>query len=454
MSSIDSNGASVRISRRLLAVVLFATAAAYLWTLRFGFVYDDLGQIVSNPLIQSWRNLPMYFRGNVWMQQSPLGNYYRPVFLTWLLINRILFGLHPFFWHLTSILAHLGATALVYVLALRLTRDQTVAAISALIFGVHPAHIESVAWISGVPDPLLALLLIPAFLAFLDYREKAQGKYFTTSVSLFALALLAKETAIIFPGLVIAFVLLTPGEPWKRRLQDSGKISVPFVVVILVYLVMRAAALSGLAHTTVAIPATISLYTAPSVLWFYIKHLLVPVHLSAFYDTPYVTHVSWRFLLAPLTGVLIAFTAVAIAWWKSRSHLVAFGAVWILLPLVPVLNLSLLPMGDFVHDRYLYLPSIGFALLVGMALANLDAISIAPRYAAAATAGVIAAAMIVGVIVQERPWQDDIPLYVHGMQIAPNNDLPRNKLAATFVARGMYDKGIRLYSFVLSVDPY
>lgn len=453
MTSSAPQGASVTLSNRLLAAVLLATAAAYLWTLRFGFVYDDLGQIVSNPMVESWRYFPMYFRGNVWMQQSPLGNYYRPVFLTWLLVNHTLFGLHPMFWHLTSILAHLGATALVYALALRLTRQQKVAAITALIFGVHPVHVESVAWVSGVTDPLLVLLMIPSFLAFLNYRENKGGKWLGISVGWFAAALLAKETAVILPGLIIAYVLLCPADRWKKKVADSARLVVPYGVVTLVYLVLRAAALQGLAHTTVNIPASIRVYTVPSVVWFYLKQLCVPVGLSAFYDTPYVTRVSWHYLLAPLTGVVVAMLAIALAWWRSRSPLVGMAAVWMLLPLAPVLNLSLLPMGDFVHDRYLYLPSIGFALLVAMALAKLDAISIAPKYASAGVAAAIAVAMIAGTISQSQPWKDDIPLYVRGMQIAPNNDLPRNKLAATFVARGMYDKGIRMYEFVLANDP-
>ena len=453
MTLTEPDRASVRISSRPLAAVLLATAVAYLWTLRFGFVYDDLGQIVSNPLVQSWRNLPMYFRGNVWMQQSSLGNYYRPVFLTWLLINHTLFGLHPMFWHLTNILAHLGATTLVYMLVLRLTREQKVAAIAALIFGVHPAHIESVAWISGVTEPLLALLMISSFLAFMEYRENKGTKWLALSTVLFAIALLAKETAVVLPGLMAAYVLLCPEDGWKKRIADAATVVVPFVMVTLGYLMMRASALNGLAHTTVDIPRKISLFTMPSVLWFYLKQLVLPLRLSAFYDTPYVTHVSWKYFLAPLLGVTIALAAVAFAWWKSRSRVVAFAAVWMLLPLAPVLNLSLLPMGDFVHDRYLYLPSIGFALLAALALSKLDDISIAPRFTSTAVAATIAVAMMVATVFQSLPWKDDIPLYTHGMQVAPNNDLPRNKLAGTYVARGMYDQGIRMYSFVLSLDP-
>jgi tetratricopeptide (TPR) repeat protein len=395
----------------------------------------------------------MYFRGNVWMQQSSLGNYYRPVFLTWLLINHMLFDLHPMFWHLTNILAHVGATALVYRLALRLTRQQKVAAIAALIFGVHPAHIESVAWISGVTEPLLALLMIPSFLAFMNYREKKETGWLAISAAFFGVALLAKETAVILPGLMAAYVLLCPEDEVGKRIVDAIKIVIPFALVTLVYLMLRAMALNGLAHTTVDIPARISLLTLPSVVWFYLKQLVWPAPLSAFYDTPYVTHVSWKFFLAPLLGVLIALGGLAAVWWKSRSPVIAFSAVWMLLPLAPVMNLSLLPMGDFIHDRYLYLPSIGFALLLAMGLAKLDEISIAPHWASAGVAIAIATVMIGATVWQSKPWQDDIPLYTHGMRVAPNNDLPRNKLAATFVARGMYDKGILMYSFVLANDP-
>jgi tetratricopeptide (TPR) repeat protein len=432
---------------------LLATAAAYLWTLQFDFVYDDLGQIVSNPLVQSWRYLPMYFRGNVWMQQSALGNYYRPIFLTWLLINQTLFGLHPMLWHMTSIVLHLAATALVYLLAIRLTRDQKVAVITALIFGVHPVHIESVAWISGATEPLLALLMVPSFLAFLNYREKKGTKWLAISAGLFAVALLAKETAVILPGLMVAYILLCPDDLWGKKVVNAAKLIVPFAVVILVYLMMRASALHGLMHRTVDIPASISLYTMPSLLWFYVKQLFVPVRLSVFYDTPYVTHISWKYFLSPLVEVLIAATVFALSWWRLRSPVVGFAAFWMFLPLAPVMNLALLPMSDFIHDRYLYLPSIGFALLAGMALAKLDDISIAPRFSSAVVAGAIAVVMIAGTITQSLPWKEDTTLYTQGMQIAPNNDLPRNKLAATFVARGMYDQGIRLYAFVLSNDP-
>ena len=123
----------------LLGGVLAASFLVYLGTLQFEFVYDDLGQIVTNPAVQSWKYFPLYFRTNVWMQQLPVGNYYRPLFLAWLLINHTLFGLHPALWHLTTVLAHVGVTALVYALALRLTRDRRIALVAALVVWFAPS---------------------------------------------------------------------------------------------------------------------------------------------------------------------------------------------------------------------------------------------------------------------------------------------------------------------------
>jgi 4-amino-4-deoxy-L-arabinose transferase-like glycosyltransferase len=137
-----------------IAVVLALTFAVYIPTLRYQFVHDDRGQIVENPAVHSWRAVPTYFTAQVWAGVMPeeVGNYYRPLFLLWLRINDVVFGNHAWGWHLTTILAHVLTTLLVYLLAWRLGIDRDVALLAALIFGLHPAHIEAVAWILGVTE--------------------------------------------------------------------------------------------------------------------------------------------------------------------------------------------------------------------------------------------------------------------------------------------------------------
>src|SRR5207248_2866153 len=139
------------------AVILLAVAAAYAYTLTFEFVYDDQAQIVATSYVHSWRFVPRYFQEHLWSHKiSGAGSYYRPLFLLWLLTNHTLFGLRPEWWHLTTVGIHLTVTLLFYLVTVRLARDRITAAMAALMFGLHPVHVESVAWVSGVSDPLVA----------------------------------------------------------------------------------------------------------------------------------------------------------------------------------------------------------------------------------------------------------------------------------------------------------
>src|SRR5579872_35755 len=135
------------------AAVLALTAAVYLPSLTFGFVCDDRQQIVWSQPNFTWRAVPSYFTTDVWSYTSrERTNYYRPIFLLWLMINSKLIGLDTALWHLSAILLHLAATLLFYFLARRLVGDPLPAGVAALVFGAHPVHVEAVAWISGATE--------------------------------------------------------------------------------------------------------------------------------------------------------------------------------------------------------------------------------------------------------------------------------------------------------------
>src|SRR6185295_10006074 len=180
------------------ALVVAVTFVAYMGTLRYDFVYDDEYVITQNPTVQSWAFAPHYFTEHLWFFKFPLSNYYRPIFLVWLALNHTLFGLDPVGYHLTTVLAHVTVTLLVFHLARRLTGDLGAAAIASLLFGLHPAHIEGVAWICGVSEPLMAMFLLGSFLCYLRYRDPNIGSrklWFVASLVLATLAVFEKETA-------------------------------------------------------------------------------------------------------------------------------------------------------------------------------------------------------------------------------------------------------------------
>jgi protein O-mannosyl-transferase len=443
----------------MLFAVLALTFLAYVTTLQFKFVYDDGSQIVGNQLIEHWRYLPHYFNIQVWAHVNPhqAGNYYRPIFMVWMLLNEKLFGDQPFGWHLTTVLMHVLTTWLVFRLARRLSRRDDFAIIAALIFGLHPVHIEAVAWVSGVTESLLAALLIPAFLWYLDWRE---GKPNARAYSLvfFTLAMFSKETAVLMAPLVFAYEWLYPRRPEPsllHRFWNSLKPSLPYGAVIVGYLGCRALALDGLMHTQRNIGLGDLLLTIPSVLWFYLRLLIAPIGLSAFYDTPYITSPSFLGFVLPLLGVLLVAAAILLWWWKSRDPLIAFSFVLLTLPLLPLMNFNVFFQGEIAHDRYLYLPSIGFAMLVATALSKLPSHEHpgSVRHPGLMVAMGISIAFLILTTTQSLYWADNFSLYYRGVRIAPNNNLALNNLANELLTRKMYPQSIALYEKVLSRNP-
>lgn len=365
-----------QIPRFWVASVCVVTFLAYIHTLQFQFVHDDRGQIVGNPAVHSWHAVPGYFTSHVWAVIAPkfLGNDYRPLFLLWLRTNDAIFGLHAAGWHFTTVAAHVLATYCVILLAYRIFREWRVALISGLCFGLHPVHIEGVAWISGVPEPLLAAELIPAYLCWLRSCDSGPAsRWLGASLGLYALGLLTKETAVVL--LLILFASQWTGFPrpfelqtcdWKQRSIESSKALLPFLLLTLIYFVVRTVALRGFSHPAAQISWLTVVLTWPSLLLFYARLLLWPVGLSPFYELKYV--VKPEFLNAVLPALTLLTVALGLWRWASRSRSVALAIPWLIFPLLPVMAVQVFGDGNFAHNRYLYLPSVGFCMLVAAAL--------------------------------------------------------------------------------------
>src|SRR5208283_20511 len=221
------NAGDSRWARALLpAAILAATFLSYVATLVLGFVFDDHVLIVNNDSIRSWRYFPSYFTSHIWGFRYPhlLSNAYRPLFLIWLRLNDLVFGQHAWGWHLSLVAAHVAVTYLVYRLCLGLTRDGWVAAAGALIFGLHPVHVETIAEAAWADQPLSTFFILAAMLAFLRSREAgprldsigaggdvrvARAKawvgwpchvgWLAASLAFTAAALLSKESGLVLP---------------------------------------------------------------------------------------------------------------------------------------------------------------------------------------------------------------------------------------------------------------
>jgi tetratricopeptide (TPR) repeat protein len=450
----------------ILACVV--TALVYLGTLAFGFVYDDVLQIFQSPALHGWRYLPQYFTSDVLAALHPGagGNYYRPLLLLWLRLNYVLFGPEPAGWHAATVLCHLLATFLVFQVVERVTSDRMVAFTAALLFGVHPAHIESVAWISGVSDPLMSCFLLGSLLAFFAWRRSAKVATAVYSLVLFGLALLSKETAAVLPLLIFVAVLVESQpagvlQPAMRRFGLAIRESAPYVLVVLFYLLVRSRALHGFSHPAISLSWARMFLTWPAVLWFYARHLLLPTGLSEFYSLNYRDHATGSGFWLPLALLAI----LLLAGWFSIRALFQGGAAqrsaaWfavalIVLPLLPVLDLPSLTVGDIVHDRYLYLPSVGYVLLIALSLREIERHlpSFHTISFSLAGASLVALGFAVLAVTQQPQWANDIQLYTRGLESAPDNLTVRDNLANALLAANQPQRAIPMYLEVLQRSP-
>ncbi len=431
---------------------------AYIPTLGFQFVYDDKPQIIENPAIHAWRYLPNYFTTHAWAELYPhvSGNYYRPLFLLWFRLNHAMFGLDPKGWHLTTILCHAAATYLAFGLVRRLSTSPWIAFSAATLFALHPVHIESVAWVSGVTDPLMAIFLIGSFLAYLRFREEGRAGWLAVALALFALGLLEKETAVILGPLVFVYAwLYAEQRAWLSRLVIALKHWVGFFVLTCLYLSVRAHVLRGLSHSVTPMRLSTMVLTEPSVLWLYFRHMLFPTGLSGLYGLPYVERPASVAFLVPT--VLLLATILLVAWGISRleqTRLALFACCWIVLPIIPALWLRAYAEGDIAHDRYLYIPSIGFVVLVSLFIQEISQHwQMNRKTLQLSVLAVLACTYGLGTVTQQIHWASDLLLYEKAYRIAPRDNLICNNLGTALTEAGKTGDAIALYSQVLAREP-
>ncbi|MEW5742223.1 MAG: hypothetical protein AB1938_25125 [Myxococcota bacterium] len=267
-------------------------------------------------------------------------------------------------YHVASLLFHLLATVLVFVLTVRLVPSREVAIVTTLIFLVHPIHIESVLWAAGLKDPMYTSFMLGSLVAYLNARE-GRAWWYAISLVLLVASLLVKSMAISTPLLMLAIELFGGQRDTWRRI--AARLSAPAITSALFLLQFI---LIGKANRAVVGPHGGS-WAAHVVLssWAQVKYLrqaFFPASFRLIYCfEPPAGLADWRFFVA--LAVAAALIAVAVLWRRHPLRLLA-GA-WYFACLLPVSNL--VPFPAVMADRYLYAASFGACLLIALLLERL-----------------------------------------------------------------------------------
>ena len=422
--------------------------ATYANSLSNGFVSDDKIQLLKNPLITSPANIPSIFGSGVWsilgIAGSP-GNYYRPFqFLVYLALYECAGFRAPAF-HLFMVLLHSVNTVLLYLLVRRVGTGRIALAAGAL-FAVHPIHTEVVDWIAALPDLMVTTLVLAGVLWLAREDDPPRGLRIAGHCGLYLLALLTKETGAMLLPLYAGFGFFCRGRGWQefRRNRD---LYAAMAATLVVYLAMRRAALGSLAPGQQAFfhlgPVEFAL-SAVVTAGQYLGALLFPANLNYFHIFHPTTGVT------PALGIsAVALAAVAAAFFRVRTPLVAYGIFWIAAGLAPAFNLTGVGQNVFA-ERYLYLPSAGFCWIAAWAWDRLA--SHKPAWAMAAGCALLLACAIEAVA-RNRDWRDDFTLFHITLRQSPTSGWLHNWMAGVYVERKEFDRALEEERLAVEYEP-
>ncbi len=437
------------------ALVASAATAVYANTLLNGFVYDDRSQIVENAWIRDFGNVPRMFVTGVWEFEGGVSNYYRPVMLWIYTAVYHVFGLRAWGYHLVSVILH-AAVSLLVLLTIRHvlyraggeSRTSPQAALAgALLFAVHPAGTEAVAWVAGVPELTYSLFLL---LALLLHSRDGDGlwKSRTAALAAFAFAAISKETALVFPALIFTYEMCLRGSSATRAVARTA----PYVAVAAAYLLLRMAVLPSFAplerHRDLD-RFQIALNAFPLFAG-YLGKLVAPVRLNAFHVLHPISS-----LLAPIGLLSIAaavgFAALAVVSFVRWRPLV-FGLAATVLPLAPVLYIPALGENTFA-ERYLYLPVCGLALIVALVVAAVRAAR--PGWTPVLTALLAGLVGLGGLATVRRNavWRSDLALWTDTVRKSPDSAFARNELGISLAEAGRMEDAVEEYRAALRLRP-
>lgn len=335
--------------------LLLFTGASFGFTFQNGWTtWDDDVYVVDNPYV---RGVSPENVAAIWTKQ--FNGSYLPLTMMSYMLEYSIGEYDPSVYHLTSLLLHLANTVLVYLFIWRLSKRNLFAAfVTAMVFGIHPMHVESVAWISARKDVLSGFFFLWSLIAYLGYVQGARHRRLILSFLFFVFALFSKIVVITLP-LLLLLVDRYHGREWHKNLLLE---KIPFFAAGILFSLIGVYA----QHAAEAIrPTSVGQFFAMPhyALLFYLEKFLLPINLSAFYPYPKIN--DGVFPAAVYLSVPVIYSIVYAAWRNRKQTDLIFGLLFFLILMFPVLQ-HIRFSNIIAEDRFTYLAYIGLTYPIGM----------------------------------------------------------------------------------------
>ncbi|MGD0870984.1 MAG: tetratricopeptide repeat protein [Bryobacteraceae bacterium] len=450
--------------------LFLATFAVYAQVRHFDFVnFDDPEYVTANPHVRTGITA-----ANVaWAFASGEAANWFPLTRLSHMLDCQMFGLRSGWHHLTNVLLHALAVLLLFAFLNRSTGRRWPSAWVALLFALHPLHVESVAWVAERKDSLSAFFGLLALWSYVRYVERPATRRYLLVVLAFALGLMAKPMLVTLPVVMLLVDVWplgrvtgmgpSPPGPGVGTSADAARMSacatrngllrekIPFFALAAAaagatYLVQQA---GGAVRSSDAFPLVLRLENALVSYIIYIAKMFWPARLAVFY--PYPSEVpAWQ---AAAAALAIAVISILVARSVRKRPYLAVGWFWYLVTLAPVIGL--VQVGAQARaDRYTYIPMIGLTIMLAWGAADLlgRVRRAKPAIAALATATCACCAALTWV--QAGYWRDSRTLFQHAVDVTDGNYLAHHNLGAALAETpGGLNEAIAHYQAALRIKP-
>lgn len=445
-------------------LLLIAGLVLYANSLPNQMFWDDDDNILKNQYIQNWQYFPKYFSENLIAGAGLLSDYWRPMLLTVFSLEWRLWEDWAPGYHLVNTLFHLANAIFIFFILGYIFKNRGLAGLTALVFLVHPLQTEAVTYVSGLGDPLSVFFIFLGIIFYLKFRiskkTAPQSKFYLSSLLMYILALMSKETAIIMPALIFIadFFFSAQNEKLslKNKLKKIGKSLWPFLALAGFYILLRATLLNfkntfNLYDEENIFTSNfhIRLFTFFRILIVYLGLLFWPLNLHM--ERTVEIAASLNSFSVILGGLIFLGSLILALTQFKRFPILSFGILWFFIGLAPTSNL-LVPISGLLYEHWLYLPLIGFFLILIWAGMKIGRRGVLGRIFLLIFI-IYLVFFSVLTINQNAIWRDPITFYRYTLKYAPENYRVLNNLGMAYADVGDYKLAETTYKKAISLNP-
>jgi len=430
-----------------ILIIILLSLVSYFNVFKNEFVWDDHVFILDNADIRSFSNLPLFFTQDV-------DGLYRPLRSLHYTFIYSIAGKNEFLYHFNSIFLHTLISILVFLIIYEIVGKRNIALISALIFAVHPVHTGRVTNITAGFDLLGIFFMLLAFYFYIKFSKLNNKKYFLFSLFLFLIAVLSSEEAIVLPLIIILYEFCFNREKFNKSSLKNNifKNYLPFFIIGSFYLVIRFIVLGfgGRIEEYLAGSFFLTMLTMLKVYVYYIYLLIVPINLTLFHEVdPVFSIIDFKVIISALILISIIFLTIKL----NKNKVLFFSVFWFFITLIPFSNL--LPLQIFMAERYLYVPSIAFSLLVSylsISLFNFKNKNIV-RYTVIVFIILLLTFYVFSTVNRNNDWKDNLTLWNKTVFTNPENSRAHDNLGFTYERAGDTEKALVEFEKSVKLQP-